>query len=340
MTAFVSKFLPPQLEKSSYAYAYLPCHVAMAANEVLEMIELVLDNNNFNVGGSEHFIQVNGTAIGSKLGRIYACTYLGEWESQLLSSSEEKPFLYLRFIDDKFGIWLHGKESLQEFHRLANSLHEQIDLELRQSTTFVEFVDARVKAEGDKLSTDVYTKPSDSKAYLHYSSDHLSHTKRAIPFGLVMRAKRICSTEAGFKYQAKEVSSHLFRRDYPKNWVSKSVRKVEKMDRSKLLNRQVRREKEGVPLIVTYSSHLLNVNKILKEKGYIWKRSDRPREVFGKNIFVSFRRGTNLEDILVHKKTKMSGRQSDRSQGSCGKNCSVCKYMYKQDIRIVTWTEG
>ena len=52
--------------------------------EALEMIKIVLDNDNFCAGESKHYIQINGTAIGSKLVRNYACTYLGEWESELL----------------------------------------------------------------------------------------------------------------------------------------------------------------------------------------------------------------------------------------------------------------
>ena len=59
--------------------------------DVIEMIELVLDNNNFSLGSSEHYVQVEGTAIGSKLGRNYACTYLGDWENKLFASSEKNP---------------------------------------------------------------------------------------------------------------------------------------------------------------------------------------------------------------------------------------------------------
>ena len=140
--------------------------------EVVEMIELVLDNNNFSVGSSKHYTQVNGTAIGSKLGRNYACPYLGKWETTLLNSCKLKPFMYLRYIDDVFGIWLHGEDSLREFHQRANSIHQKIKLELRISTSTVEFLDVRVNLNGDKLCTDVYTKPTDSKAYLHFSSDH------------------------------------------------------------------------------------------------------------------------------------------------------------------------
>ena len=41
-----------------------------------------------------------GTAIGSKLGMTYACTYMGEWETELFSRSEYLPSSYYRYIDD------------------------------------------------------------------------------------------------------------------------------------------------------------------------------------------------------------------------------------------------
>ena len=44
----------------------------------------------------------------------------------------------------------------------------------------------------------VHTKPTASKTYLNHSSEHSSHTKRAIPSGLPMRTMRICSAEVGF----------------------------------------------------------------------------------------------------------------------------------------------
>ena len=86
--------------------------------------------------------------------------------------------MYLRYIDDIFGIWLHGEEKLREFHALANSLHDQIKLDLRLSQSMVEFLDVRVSVKGNGLHTDVYTKPTDSKAYLHFTSDHPSYMKR------------------------------------------------------------------------------------------------------------------------------------------------------------------
>ena len=45
-------------------------------------MDLVLQNNLFEFDG-KRYIQTEGTAIGSKLGKNYACTYLGYWEQKL-----------------------------------------------------------------------------------------------------------------------------------------------------------------------------------------------------------------------------------------------------------------
>ena len=303
--------------------------------EVIEMIELVLDNNNFNTVNSKHFIQVNGTAIGSKLGRNYACTYLGKWESNLLNSCELKPFLYLRYIDDIFGIWLHGEDKLREFHILANSIHEHIKLELKLSTTVVEFLDVRVSVNANSLCTDVYTKPTDSKSYLHFSSDHPSHMKKAIPSGLAMRARRICSSSSDFRRQITDIHTNLCSRGYPDQVIRNGMRRVERLDRSKLLEGVTsKKDRVGVPLVVTYSSHLPNISKILKEKKHILARSDKLSHIIKSDMFVSYRRGTNLRYILVHKKTKQLGQIDKKGEGGCGKNCVVCKVIYKQEERV------
>ena len=217
--------------------------------EIIEIIELVLDNNNFSLGNSAHFTQTNGTAIGSKLGRNYACTYLGSWESELLASANLKPFTYLRYIDDIFGIWLYGEKTLKEFHSMANSIHEKIKLDLRVSPSTVDFLDVRVSLKEGVLKTDVYTKPTDSKAYLHFSSDHPSYMKKAIPTGLAMRAKRICSSDPNFLRQTQVICKNLCDRGYPKSLVNLGLSRVKNMDREKLLEgreREKTKRKERV----------------------------------------------------------------------------------------------
>ena len=64
-----------------------------------EMMETVLDNNYFYFN-NKTYVQTSGTAIGSKLGKNYACTYLGVWEDKLLGTAQDKPLVFYRYIDD------------------------------------------------------------------------------------------------------------------------------------------------------------------------------------------------------------------------------------------------
>ena len=87
---------------------------------VLKMIETVLENNVFQFGDI-HFIQTEGVANGSRLGKNFACTYMRKWDEQLMNAPK-RPVFYKRFIDDGFGLWVGNKEELLEFVRYANKI--------------------------------------------------------------------------------------------------------------------------------------------------------------------------------------------------------------------------
>ena len=70
---------------------------------VTEMIRTVLDNNAFGFG-DRNYIQKEGVAIGSILGKNFACTYIRKWDEELLKA-RVTPLFYKRFIDDGFGVW-------------------------------------------------------------------------------------------------------------------------------------------------------------------------------------------------------------------------------------------
>ena len=131
--------------------------INIESETILEMMDFVLNNNNFEFN-KNNYMQTEGTAIGSKLGRNYACTYMGEWENELLNNSEKKPIIFLRYIDDIWGIWQHGESELKKFHKKANEINENIKVELRSSTKEIEFLDLLLKIENKKLITDLFEK--------------------------------------------------------------------------------------------------------------------------------------------------------------------------------------
>ena len=58
--------------------------------------------------------------------------------------------------------------------------------------------------------TELYTKPTDKYLYLHSKSDHPDKTKKAIPYGLGIRLKRICSDIESYVKDRKTLKEHLY----------------------------------------------------------------------------------------------------------------------------------
>ena len=51
-----------------------------------------------------------------------------------MKKAATKQFFNVRYVDDTFVIWEGNQEQLLGFHKIANSVCEQIKVDLRQST--------------------------------------------------------------------------------------------------------------------------------------------------------------------------------------------------------------
>ena len=73
----------------------------------------------------------------------------------------------------------------------------------------VPFLEVMVSLNNGTIETDLYTKPTDKHQHLLSSSCHPQHTKRAIPFSLALRIRRICSTDTNFTLRLNELRAYL-----------------------------------------------------------------------------------------------------------------------------------
>ena len=273
----------------------------METNTVLEMIETVLENNVFSFNGKQ-YVQTDGVAIGSRLGRNYACTYMRKWDDELRKFANQ-PMVYYRYIDDGFGIWLHGERSLKEFQNYANSIHPNIKVELRYSNDKIEFLDTMVILENGQIITDLYTKPTDKHIYVDRKSSHPTNVKKSLPYGLGIRLKRICSRDSDYIKRRGELKCYLRKRGYSSNFIETQLIKVDKLKRSDLLQyKQTNNKQKRVPLVVTYSRHLPDLHKISRDHMPLLHKSPDMQQIFNEPPLIAYRRDRNLNDILVHGK--------------------------------------
>ena len=90
----------------------------------------------------------------------------------------------------------------------------------------IPFLDLKVNLSGNKLSTDLYIKPTDRRQYLHYTSSHPQHTKKSVVYSQALRLSRICSEKKDFKTHICEMRLWFSQRGYPQKLIETKTRKV------------------------------------------------------------------------------------------------------------------
>ena len=172
-------------------------------------------------------------------------------------------------------IWLH-LASFSCGQNLVQNSHDKKTL-IIAGCIYTTFLDTKVKLINGVIVTELYTKPTDQHLYLHSNSDHPGKTKKAIPYGLGIRLKRICSDTESYVKHRKTLKEHLYRRGYKKSEVEHQLRKVDNLNRNDLLHKSqsTKQPQDRVPLVLTYSSSLPNIHQILRTRAHILQNSER-----------------------------------------------------------------
>ena len=71
---------------------------------LITLLQYVLHMNNFQFNG-ENYLQIGGTAMGTRVAPAYANLFMARLEEKFLADSEYTLPLYLRYIDDIFLIF-------------------------------------------------------------------------------------------------------------------------------------------------------------------------------------------------------------------------------------------
>ena len=162
----------------------------------------VLTKNFFNFNG-QLYEQTQGTAMGTRMAPNYAIVFMYYLETNFLSHYPKQPKIWLRFIDDKIMIWQFGRLELEEFLEALNNHHQKLKFTYTINQNEIPFLDTIVyRSQANRLYTRICHKPTDQKYYLHYYSAHPRNKKNSVPYGLLIRCKRICTEEHHFEQEA------------------------------------------------------------------------------------------------------------------------------------------
>jgi len=302
--------------------------------DIVEMLNLVLTCNNFEFN-NQHFLQTQGVAMGTRVAPTIANLVMGHFEEKFVYTYHLRPLIWLRYIDDNFMIWTHGKEALDEFIAHLNSVHPSIKFTHEASPASVNFLDTTViKDHTGHLYTTLYTKPTDTHAYLHYASCHPHHQKTSGPYGQLLRLRRICYRQRDFLREAHILLQHYQKRGYPHPLLAESLEKALNQDRATLLTPKTKPPQDlaNRPLfcVIPYNPSNPPIKDILRQNWHILETDPKLKCFMEKELIIGHSRPKNLKDILVSSKLryKPSPTTSPNTTPNPSKLCTrrQCRY--------------
>ena len=126
--------------------------------------------------------------------------------------------------------------------------------------------------------------------------------KKAIPFSLALRLRRICSTDETFNLRAAQLTTYLLKRGYKRNFVTKQIQRAANIPRTIALQTKDVNKPTRVPFTTNFNPSLPHISNIIKKHYHLLLSSDRCKKVFPHLPVVAFRRSPNLRDLLVSAK--------------------------------------
>ena len=232
---------------------------------ICRLAHQVLTKNYFKFN-EKIYHQIQGIAMGTRMALSYANLFMHQLETNILRTLTLKPDYWYRFIDDIFMIWTHGPEELHHMMTILNHFHPTIKFTHTHDYNNIAFLDTLVCRDTDnKLYTKLYHKPTDNKHYLHFHSAHPRRQKESVPYGLLIRCRRICTKADDFNKEADKIINKLATRKYPMTLLTKVREKVSRMNRSNLLKGSTKKENSKVRLITHYNPQNPEFRKILRK---------------------------------------------------------------------------
>ena len=237
---------------------------------------------------------------------------------------------YFRYRDDCFLIWIGNLETLKRFVYLVNILDPSLKFTVEIGGKQLKFLDLLIELKDGRLTTSVYSKPTDGHLYLHYTSCHPKNTKLAVQYGTALRLKRICSSEQDYQLKVKEYQAYLISRGHDPNEVVETFNKVSNIHRTeariKRIDTRENQNQKKHRFFTKFNPHHPNIHNIILKHEHILRTSPTLDKLFPKGSFQLVNlREKNLKEHVSRAdpysaKPTLSGRYN-----TCNRTCDSCQ---------------
>ena len=129
--------------------------------------------------------------------------------------------------------------------------------------------------------------------------------KRAIPFSLALRLRRICSTNETLTLRTNELIDYFYKCGYNRYFLQLEIQRVNNITRTEALTPHdtCTLDKQNM-FVITYNPALRSISSIIRKHFHILISSPLCHNVFKAAPIIAYRRSSNLSDFLVRAKLR------------------------------------
>ena len=124
---------------------------------------------------------------------------------------------WFRFLEDYQILLKVNLIKPDDLLSILNQINNNIQFTMGKSQTRLPFLDLMINKSGKKLWMDIYNKPTDSKRYVPFTSNHPQHCLTNILFSLARKIYTIAENENVKEKRFKELNKTLLEQKYPKS---------------------------------------------------------------------------------------------------------------------------
>ena len=185
---------------------------------MLDALHLVFKNNIFKFGDT-YWRQRSGTAMGTPPAPPWATLFFAPHEDRLCEKYSHCLWLYRRFIEDVFGVWLvdeDPQQNKQNWTDFCTDLNAWYGLEWKSTTpsNTYNFMDLTISIVNNRIHTTLYEKEMNLYLYIPPHSSHPKGVFTGLIFGQVLRIRRLCSTPSDATKKIQEFFNRLVARGH------------------------------------------------------------------------------------------------------------------------------
>jgi len=284
-------------------------------NDVLHtLMAYILEYNTFEFNG-EHFQQTCGTAMGTKMAPAFATIFMHKLEQAFLDTQTYKPLTWLRYIDDIYAPFTHGRDKLDAFLTDLNNFHPKIKFTYEIHEDKATFLDIDMHKgtrfeETNILDITTHFKTTNTFQYVHGTSCHPPSTYKSVAKGECIRFLRTNSDATKYAQLVKAHKQHLKQRHFPQ-------KVIEDLDipfttRPSTLEDKPREKLKTPPFVTTYTPWIPQLKQLIHTHWYLIRNDPHLQKTFEEQPLTALRNNKNLAKYLIRADLKAPPNSNTR----------------------------